>query len=90
MKAITTRYIGATERRPARILASDQDGNRVTVPTDGDSPFPYTDWHHAAAVALCHKMQWPGAETLVDGTIRGGMAWVFVPRPAAGASEAAS
>jgi hypothetical protein len=80
MNAITTRYLGATAHRPARILATDQDGNRQTLPADGD--FPYTDRHQAAAVALCQSMRWPGAETLVGGTVKGGMVWVF-PEPTA-------
>lgn len=75
MKAITTRYVGATTYKPARIIASDQDGNRYVLPADGD--FPYNTAHHAAAVALCHRMNWPGAESLVCGSVKHGMVWVF-------------
>lgn len=75
MKAITTRYIGATATKPGRILASDQDGNRITRPANG--PFPYTDQHRAAAQALCAKMTWPGGDTLIGGSVKHGMVWVF-------------
>jgi hypothetical protein len=86
MKAITTRYIGATDRRPARILASDLDQNRITFPVDGDQAFPYTDLHRAAAMALCRSMHWAGGETLIGGAIKHGMVWVFpdAPPPAEG------
>lgn len=80
MKAITTKYIGATPHKPARIVASDQDGNRATVPADGD--FPHDMPHRAAAIALCHKMHWPGADTLIAGSIKGGLVFVFAERNA--------
>ena len=78
MKAITTRYIGATDRKPARIIASDLDGNRITRPADGAN-FPYDDAHRAAAVALCAKLDWPGGERLIGGAVKHGMVWVFPP-----------
>lgn len=77
MKAISTRYIGATDRKPARILATDLDGNRISIAVDSDQPFPYNDMHRAAAVALCRKMGWPGAERLIGGSVKVGMVWVF-------------
>jgi len=81
MKAITTRYVGATDRRPARIIASDLDGNRVTVPADGDFPYDgHNGAHRAAAVALCQRMDWPGGESLIGGAVKHGMVWVF-PEP---------
>lgn len=84
MKAISTRYIGQTDRRPARIIAADQDGNRIVVPVHNEADtFPYTDRHRDAAVALCHKMAWEGAETLIGGSVRHGMVWVFPPEQAA-------
>jgi len=30
-------------------------------------------------VALCAKLQWPGADTLIGGSIKHGMVWVFPP-----------
>jgi hypothetical protein len=75
MKAISTRYVGPTNQLPARVVASDMDGNRAAVSADGD--FPYDDAHRAAAVALCAKMNWPGADTLIGGSVKGGRVWVF-------------
>jgi len=81
MKAIKTRYIGATDRRPARIIASDSDGNRITVKTDsGSTHDPHDPNHRYAAIALCHKMGWPDAETLIEGGIKGGRVFVFPPK----------
>jgi hypothetical protein len=79
MKAITTRYIGQTERRPARLIARDLDGNRLIVPYDGDDlgPTAQEARHSAAARALCRKMNWSGA--LVSGAVSGGYVHVFNP-----------
>jgi hypothetical protein len=82
MKAITTRYIGQTNHRPARIIASDSDGNRVTLPYDGltDDRTDYLalneDPHRKAAKALCAKMGWTGR--LVAGGVKDGYVFVFL------------
>jgi hypothetical protein len=82
MKAITTRYIGQTDRRPARIIASDSDGNRFVVAVDSEeADYPHDNAHRRAAVCLCKKMQWPGAETLIEGSIKHGRVFVFPPTP---------
>ena len=75
MKAITTKYHGPTETRGSRISASDGDGNRVYIPYD----YKLTDEevHRKAAVALCSKMNWSGADTMVGGSNRDGYAFVF-------------
>ena len=74
MKAITTKYKGPTDKRGSRIIASDNAGNKITI------PFPYElsgeAVHRAAADALCAKMGWTG--TLASGSIKGG--YVFVVR----------
>jgi len=76
MKAITTRFIGPNDNQPARIRASDSDGNSFTLPV----PITTTeDNHKSAAVSLCHKMGWHGWDTLIGGAIKGGMVWVFPP-----------
>lgn len=58
MKAIVTKYHGPTNTRGSRITASDEDGNRVSI------PYPYElsgeDVHRKAAEALCEKMNWGG------------------------------
>jgi len=74
MKAIETRYVGARNVRGARIIASDLDGNRVTI------SYPYElsgeAVHHKAAQALADKMGWTGR--LVGGATKRGYCFVFV------------
>jgi len=71
MKAITTRFLGPTDWHGSRILATDEDGNRVTVPYDYGSPAP----HRVAAQALCKKLGWTGL--LVEGSLKRGQVFVF-------------
>ena len=74
-KAIETHYRGPTDFKGSRIIADDGDGNRVTI------SYPYElsgeDVHRAAAAALCKKMGWAGAETLVGGSTKRGYVFVF-------------
>ncbi len=78
MKAITTKYAGPTNTRGSRIIASDEDGNRITI------PYPYElsgeDVHRKAAQALCNKMNWGGS--LAAGSTKKGYVFVFVERAA--------
>ena len=75
MKAIVTRYKGPTNTRGSRIIASDEDGNRISV------PYPHelsgTEVHRYAARKLCEKMNWSGADTMVAGSLRNGYVFVF-------------
>ena len=53
-KAITTKYLQPTGTKPARVKASDMDGNSVIlsfVSLDGQH-------HYETAKALCRKMGW--------------------------------
>lgn len=74
MKAIETRYVGPTNFRGSRIIASDMDGNKVII------PYPHHLWgadpHRAAAIALCKKMNWMGR--LIGGATKKGYTFVFV------------
>jgi hypothetical protein len=74
MKAIKTKYKGPTDTRGSRIIASDEDGNKVTI------SYPYElsgeDCHRKAADALCVKMGWTGA--LIGGSLKNGYVFVFV------------
>lgn len=74
MKAIETRYVGPTNTRGARIIASDSDGNRITIgyPHELNSE----DAHRAAAEKLRESMQWKGE--LVSGSTKRGYVFVFV------------
>ena len=73
MKAIKTKYKGPTNTRGSRIIASDEDGNRVTI------SYPYElsgeAVHRKAADALCAKMGWTG--DLVSGSLKNGYVFVF-------------
>src|SRR5208282_2036790 len=80
MKAIKTKYKGPTNTRGSRIIASDEDGNRVTI------SYPYQlsgeAVHLAAAKALCDKMGWTG--DLIGGSLKNGYVFVFSNEPIAG------
>lgn len=73
MKAIVTKYHGPTNTRGARITASDEDGNQVSI------SYPYElsgeDVHRKAADALCDKMNWKGR--LVGGSLKNGYVFVW-------------
>ena len=56
MKAITTKYLPATNTKGARVTAFDGDGNRVTISYSHE--LDGVDVHIAAARALCEQMGW--------------------------------
>jgi len=74
MKAIITKYIGATNTKGARIKAYDMDNNSITI------PYPYNlsgiAVYQKAAIALKDKMGWNGE--IVGGGIKGGYVFVFL------------
>ena len=74
MKAIVTKYHEPTDTRGSRITASDEDGNKCTI------PYPYElsgeACHRAAAQALCDKMNWTGE--MQGGPLKNGYVFVFV------------
>jgi hypothetical protein len=72
MKAITAKYIPATNTKPARVKASDMDNNTVTISFDSQDSYKH------AAIALCQKMNWHG--TLTGGGIKDGSVFVFSDR----------
>lgn len=61
MKAIVTKYIPATNTRGSRIAASDEDGNRISIPYPHELSGEAV--HRQAAEALCAKMGWHGRLT---------------------------
>lgn len=75
MKAIQTKYMGPTNVRGARIKATDNDGNSVTI------PYPHElsgeDVHRAAADKLVRKMKWGTGDDLCGGVLKDGYAFVF-------------
>lgn len=60
MKAIVTKRLAVTATKPARIKASDSDGNSITI---SYPVYAYNaeDAHRIAAQALCSKMRWYGS-----------------------------
>jgi hypothetical protein len=76
MKAIITRFHGATNTRGSRITASDSDNNRVSI------PYPHElnseQAHEQVAYALCKKMKWDGV--LIPGGLKRGNVYVFAPK----------
>lgn len=58
MKAIKTKYFGPSNVRGSRVIASDDDGNRIILSwadnLNGDEN------HRHAAMMLCKKMNWTG------------------------------
>lgn len=76
MKAIETRYLGPTNCRGSRIVAFDEDGNRVTL--SYDDALSGEDMHRKAANTLCQKMGWTG--DLAAGGTKRGYVFVFVNR----------
>jgi hypothetical protein len=77
MKAIKTKYKGPTNYRGSRIIASDEDGNRITI------SYPYElsgeAVHRKAAEALCEKMGW--GRDLIAGSIKNGYVFTFSNEP---------
>ena len=73
MKAILTKYLPATDRRPSRIKAYAEGVKPLVVPYDHGAKDP----HAGAAVALCVRMGWPSV--LVSGGLpdQSGNCYVF-------------
>ena len=71
-KAISTRYVGPTNARGSRIIASDGDGNRFTLPYPHE--LSMQDGHAKAAQMLMDKMGW--TDNLISGST--GTGYVFV------------
>ena len=73
MKAIRTRYKGATNSSGARIIADDYETNRITI------SYPYElsgeDVFRKAAEALCDKLGW--SKELLGGGTNDGYVFVF-------------
>ena len=83
MKAIITKYLGATNTKGSRIKASDGGRNSVTI------PYPHEldseDAHRKAAEALRDKMGWKGK--LIAGWVKNDCVFVFAPNAAISKAE---
>ena len=72
MQTITTKFIGPSNTRGARVKATTASGKSLTVPYDhaiGDES------HSVAALTLARKLGWSGS--LVGGDTRVGKVFVF-------------
>lgn len=74
MKAISTKYLGATNTKPARIKAYTVDNNSLTLSRHLFDELDGEELHKIVACRLCAKMGW-STDLLGGGTKEG---WVFV------------
>lgn len=74
MKAIQTRYHGATNTRGSRISATAEGGHRIYI------SYPHelsgAECHAAAAVELCRRLKWQG-DLIGGGLPNGDYCFVF-------------
>lgn len=80
LKAIRTRFYGATNTRPRRVIASDADGHTFTL-TDGmtdNVEGQYESMHELAAKGLMTKMKWDNE--IVGGGYGNEQFWVMMPK----------
>ncbi len=82
MKAIKTKCISATDIKPVRIKATDEDGNSIIrswgyyLEQEVDESSYDAGIHRNAAQALCDKMGWKGE--FVTGALKDCYVHVFV------------
>ena len=80
MKAISTKYLGATNYKGSRIKADDGDGNSITIGYPHEASMG-CDAHSRAALALCKKMSWTAQADrqthLIGGGTKTGYVFVF-------------
>lgn len=74
-KAITTKYLGPTNHKGARIKAYAYGGSIIV-------PFDYAcngdEMHKRAAMALVRKMGWGGKYKYIQGCLPSGIGYCFV------------
>jgi len=73
-RAITVKYLCATNTRGSRLVAKDEEGHKVIL--NKDLSLSNDDAYKEAAIALCNKMGWKG--TLAGGWAKDGAVFVFV------------
>jgi len=77
MQTIETKYVGATNYRGSRIIAT-ASGNSIKFTVSYDSGQPDENMHKTAAIGLCNKVGWEGE--MIGGHTKHGMVWVFTDR----------
>lgn len=83
MKAITVKYLPATNYRGSRLKAFDCDGNQATIGYDNE--FNRDELYRKAAYALRDKMGWSGE--MISGGVKGGEVFVFLPKSMNGGAK---
>lgn len=73
-RAIRTRYIGPSNIRGSRYIATDDEGNRVSLHAQPE--LDSDDNHKKAAYALRDKMKWTGE--MIAGEFKHDYYWIFV------------
>lgn len=76
MKAIRTKYIGATNFKPSRIVAESGEKGQRVIASFGSLNSSDNVAHGMMARRLCDKMGWKG-ELIGGGFPDGTMVWVF-------------
>ena len=74
MQTIETKYVGPSNVKGSRIIATSASGKRAIV--SYDSALSSEDAHMVGVKALCAKLDWHGK--LAGGHTKNGMVWVFV------------
>ena len=77
MKAITVKYLGATNYKPSRVKASDGTNSLTQSYNDGGNDNAGINPFGRCAVALCRKMGWTYGGRLISGGLHNGD-YVFV------------
>ena len=72
MQTITTKFIGPSNTRGARVRATTASGKSHTVPYDHETG---NKSHDVAALGLARKLGWSGS--LIEGDTRVGKVFVF-------------
>ena len=75
MQAITTKILGATNTKPARIKATSGSGISVTV--SFDYGLTEVQEHAQAVIALCKKLNWMDRGPFLMGGTKDGYCAVF-------------
>lgn len=74
MQTITTKYLGATNTKQARVRATSTSGISIIVKWNWE--LDTEDNHNEAAIALCNKLGWSG--TFYCGAAEKGKGNVYV------------
>lgn len=75
MVAIETHYLGPTNFRVSRYVATASTGNRVVI--RADDRLADTHNHAKAAETLRAKLDWGRYGPMLGGHTKQGMAWIF-------------